>query len=367
VTQFPANPESPLDFARGPAMRNRLALAPLTNLQSEDDGTLSEDEFAWLVKRAAGGFGMVMTCAATVHPLGKGFPRQLGIYADRQMVGLERLASALRSAGATSAVQLQHSGARALRDLAEGSLVGVMDDPDRDVRGLSTGEVEQVVEDFILAGLRAEAAGFDGVEVHGAHGYLLCQFLDIVHNRRTDRYGGSAEGRARILIEIVDGLRARARPDFQIGVRLSPERYGVDLGEMRALAQRLLREGRIDYLDISCWDTFKLPEDSAYQGRPLMDWFTDLDRGATRLGVAGKLTAARNVLECLRRGADFVLIGRGAILHHDFPRRMFEEPEFLSAPLPVSRAHLAREGLGEAFIDYMATWRGFVSGEQDRG
>ena len=133
-------------------MPNRMALAPLTNLQSHDDGCISEDEFAWLVKRAAGGFGMVMTCAATVHPLGKGFPRQLGVHDDAHLPGLERLARALRAGGALSSVQLQHSGMRSPRELIPGAPVGVVDDPGRGVRGLSTGEVEQAVEDFILAG-----------------------------------------------------------------------------------------------------------------------------------------------------------------------------------------------------------------------
>jgi 2,4-dienoyl-CoA reductase-like NADH-dependent reductase (Old Yellow Enzyme family) len=201
--------------------------------------------------------------------------------------------------------------------------------------------------------------------VHGAHGYLLCQFLDVRRNLRTDRYGGTAENRARMILEVIAGLRARTRPDFQIGVRLSPERYGVDLGEARALAAQIMREGKVDYVDISCWDTFKQPEDPAWHGRALIDWFTDLDRHGVRLGVAGKLTGARNAHACLERGADFVLIGRGGILHHDFVRRVEQDADFASAALPVTRAHLSREGLGEDFIDYMATWQGFVAEEQE--
>lgn len=353
----------PLSFRRGPAMSNRLALAPLTNLQSHDDGRITEDEFNWLVARATGGFALVMTCAATTHRLGKGFPRQLGVHDDIHLPGLARLATVLRECGVLSSVQLQHSGMRASRELIGEAPVGVVADPRRGVRGLSTGEVEQVIEDFILAGLRAERAGFDGVEVHGAHGYLPCQFLDVERNRRTDRYGGSAENRARMLVEIIDGLRDRTRPDFQIGVRLSPERYGVDLGESRNLAARLMKDGKVDYIDISCWDTFKKPEDPAWQDRALMDWFTDLERFGARLGVAGKLTTARNARECLSRGADFVLIGRGAILHHDFARRVADDADFSSVPLPVTRAHLTAERLGDDFIDYLSSWEGFVADE----
>jgi 2,4-dienoyl-CoA reductase-like NADH-dependent reductase (Old Yellow Enzyme family) len=353
-----------LDFRRGPAMANRLALAPLTNLQSHDDGTITEDEHHWLVKRAEGGFGMVMTCAATTHKLGKGFPRQLGAHDDIHLPGLERLATALRAKGAVSSVQLQHSGMRASRELIGEAPVGVMDDPARGVRGLSTGEVDQMIEDVIQAALRVEKAGFEGAEIHGAHGYLLCQFLDVRRNQRTDRFGGSPENRARPLLDILSGLRDRARPDFQIGVRLSPERYGVDTGEMRDLTAQILAEGQVDYVDISCWDTFKTPEDPAFHGRPLIDWFTDLPRHGTRLGVAGKLTTAENARRCIEQGADFVLIGRGAILHHDFPRLVGADADFRSAALPVSRDHLAREGLGKDFIDYMATWEGFVVEER---
>lgn len=363
VTDTPSL-NDPLSFRRGPAMANRLALAPLTNLQSHDDGTITGDEHNWLVKRAEGGFGMVMTCAATTHRLGKGFPRQLGAHDDIHLPGLARLATALRAQGAVSSVQLQHSGMRASRELIGEAPVGVTDDASRGVRGLSTGEVEQMVEDFILAGLRVEKAGFDGAEIHGAHGYLLCQFLDVRRNQREDRYGGSPENRARPLLDILSGLRDRAGADFQIGVRLSPERYGVDTAEMRALTARIMAEGLVDYVDISFWDTAKRAEDPAFEDRPLMDWFLELPRHSTRLGVAGKLTTAAAVHRCIAQGADFAMIGRGAILHHDFPRLVGADADFRSAALPVTREHLAREGLGRDFIDYMATWDGFVVEER---
>lgn len=349
----------PLGFARGASMHNRLALAPLTNLQSHDDGTITTDELEFLRRRAHAGFGMVMTCGATVSLLGKGYPRQLGIHDDRHLPGLTQLAEVIRASGALAAVQIMHSGWRAKRELIGAEPVGVFDGPG--VRGLTTAEVEQVVEDFIAAGVRAERAGFDGVEVHGAHGYLLCEFLDTERNQRRDRYGGSAEGRARIITEIVTGLRARTGPQFQIGVRLSPERYGIAFGDALALASTLMGSGMVDYIDVSCWDTGKQPEDPRYHGRTLVDWFADLPRGRARLGVAGKLTTAAGVLDSLQRGADFVLIGRAAILHHDFPARLRSDPGFVSSPLPVSRAHLQSEGLGPHFIDYMATWEGFVA------
>src|SRR5512139_4257299 len=102
----------PVDFARGPAMRNRFFLSPLTNLQSHPDGTLSDDEYRWLTKRAKGGFGLTMTCAAHVQAQGQGFPGQLGIWSDMHIEGLTRLAQGIKAAGSLGFVQLHHAGMR---------------------------------------------------------------------------------------------------------------------------------------------------------------------------------------------------------------------------------------------------------------
>jgi 2,4-dienoyl-CoA reductase-like NADH-dependent reductase (Old Yellow Enzyme family) len=349
-------------FRRGPAIKNRFMLAPLTNFQSNADGTLSDDEYNWLVKRATGGFGLTMTCAAHVQASGQGFPGQLGIWSDKHLPGLERLARGIRAEGSVSSVQVQHSGLRADPKLSGLPRVAPWDDAESGARALTTGEVEQLAEDFIVASLRAERAGFDGVELHGAHGYLLCEFLDPKHNLRTDRYGGSFENRTRVFWEIIDGIRARAGEDFQVGVRISPERFDIDIGEELVFARQLMTCGKIDYLDMSLWDCFKEPMDPAYQGRPLIDLFTELERGGTPLGVAGKIMDAATAQKCLEHGADFVLIGRGAILHHDFPKRAIADSAFRSVERPVTREHLRNEGLGPAFVDYMATgWKGFVA------
>lgn len=352
---------SPLTLPRGPALKNRLALAPLTNRQSLPDGSLGDDEFRWLTKRAEGDFSLTMTCAAHVQAGGQGFPGQLGIWSDAHLPGLARLAQGIRAAGSVSSVQIQHSGCRAKPELTGQQPVAPWDDAETGARALSTAEVEQLVEDFILAALRAERAGFDGVELHGAHGYLLGQFLDTRNVRRNDRYGGSFENRSRILFEIIDGIRRRAGRSFQLGLRLSPERFGLTLPESRALAQAMMGSGQLDYLDMSLWDVFKEPMDEAFKGKTLLACFTELERGATRLGVAGKIMDAATAQRCLDQGADFVLIGRGAILHHDFPRRAIADPGFASAELPVSAEHLRQEGVGPAFLDYLSTaWQNFV-------
>ncbi|MFO1255960.1 MAG: NADH:flavin oxidoreductase [Sphingomonadaceae bacterium] len=350
----------PLSFRHGPVLANRFMLAPLTNLQSHSDGTLSDDEINWLVMRAKGGFGAVMTAAASVQRQGLGFTGQLGVYSDDHLPGLSRLAGLLRENGAVSSVQLHHAGMRSPRDQIDEAPQSAFADEATGTRALSTAEVERLRDDFIAAALRCEKAGFDGVEVHGAHGYILAQFLDAENNRREDRYGGSFENRKRLILEIIDGIRANAGEQFQIGLRLSPERFNVRLDEAKLLAEEVMTGGQIDYLDMSLWSCFKEPEDEAFKGQPLIAHFTALDRGETRLGVAGKIMDAAKVRACLDAGADFVLPGRAAILHHDFAARAIADPDFACVSNPVSREHLRAEGLGEAFIGYMATWPGFV-------
>jgi 2,4-dienoyl-CoA reductase-like NADH-dependent reductase (Old Yellow Enzyme family) len=350
----------PMAFARGPAMNNRFMLAPLTNSQSHDDGTLSDDEFHWLTMRAMGGFGLTMTCAAHVQPQGRGFPGQLGIFGDQHVPGLTRLADAIRTAGSLSSVQLHHAGMR-----SPAALIGTTPqcpsvNEEFGARALSTAEVEQLIEDFVLAAERADRAGFDGVELHGAHGYILCQFLSAEINHRDDRFGGALENRARPIFDIVAGIRARCRPDFQVGVRLSPERFGMDLDEVIAIAQRLMTEGQIDYLDMSLWDVFKEPGSPAHKGRSLMSYFTELDRGKVRLGVAGKIARPDQARACLDAGVDFVLLGRAAIVQHDFPQQVARDPGFQPVQLPVTRAYLKAQGLGDTFVEYMRGWKGFV-------
>lgn len=351
---------TPLSFTRGPAMKNRFLLAPMTNQQSHEDGRLSDSEFNWLTKRASGGFGLVMTAASHVQAAGQGFPGQLGIFSDQHLKGLRRVAAAIRAQDVSSAVQLHHGGNRSPKELV-GTPVCPSDDPETGARGLTLGEVEQLRDDFIAAALRAEKAGFDGVEVHGAHGYILAEFLSPKVNRRTDRYGGSAENRARLAFEVVNGIRAACRPDFQIGLRLSPERYGQRLSEIIDVSAEFMRQGQIDYLDLSLWDVTKEPEDEAFRGTTLLSHFTDLPRGNVRLGAAGKIMTAQTAREVIDAGCDFVAIGRAAIMRHNFPELMRADPDYVSPPLPVSAAHLADEGVGGPFLTYLRTWPGFVA------
>jgi 2,4-dienoyl-CoA reductase-like NADH-dependent reductase (Old Yellow Enzyme family) len=351
----------PMKLKRGPAWKNRFMLAPLTNTQSHADGTLSEDEFNWLTKRAAGGFGLTMTCASHVQRQGQGFPGQLGCWDDMHIPGLSRLAAAINAQGSHSVVQLHHAGMRSPKELIGGQPVCPSDNAETGSRALTLDEVFKLRDDFVVAARRAEKAGFNGVELHGAHGYVLCEFLSPEINVRTDAYGGSVENRSRLLFEIIDGVRAECGKDFTLGVRLSPERFGLKLSEIVQVAGRLMREDVIDYLDMSLWDVFKEPNEDEHKGRSLASFFTELPRGGVKLGAAGKITTGEACHRAMEGGLDFVVIGRGAILHHDFPKRVQADADFKPVPNPVTADYLRGEGLGEAFVTYMRTWKGFVA------
>lgn len=353
-------PDSPLTFPSGASMPNRFMLAPMTNTQSHEDGQLSDDEYHWLTMRAKGQFGLVMTCASHVQEIGKGFPGQLGIFDDRHIPGHQRLSAGIKAHGSLAVVQLHHAGMRSPAELLGEAPVCPSANEKHGARGLSVEEVQQLRADFITAAVRAKKSGYDGVEVHGAHGYILTQFLSAEINKRTDEYGGSLENRSRLLFEIVDGIRQACGQDFLLGVRLSPERFGMQLPEVKTVAQRLIDEGQIDFLDISVWDYHKLPNQEAHQDKTLMEHFTSLDRKNVRLTVAGKIRNGHDVAAVLAAGVDFVTIGRAGILHHDFPRQVLADPAFEPVSTPVSVAYLQQEGLGENFVQYMRRWPGFV-------
>lgn len=354
------NPATPLSFPCGVTMKNRFMLAPMTNQQSHENGQLSEDEFKWLSMRAVGGFGLVMTCASHVQEIGKGFPGQLGIFSDNLIPGHSKLATKLKQQGSVAVIQLHHAGMRSPEEVIHQRPVCPSDNAETNARALSLLEVEQLRKDFIGAAVRAKKCGYDGVEVHGAHGYILTQFLSSEFNKRTDDYGGSLFNRSRLLFEIVAGIREKCGKDFLLGVRLSPERFGMDLLEIKTISQRLIDSGLIDFLDISLWDCFKMPEDSQYQEASLLEHFTGLDRKNVMLTVAGKIRSGKDVSEILDAGVDFVSIGRSGILHHDFPKKVMRNPNFEPTETPVTVGYLNLEGLSETFITYMRRWPNFV-------
>ena len=360
-TLFVNSPFDTVTFLRGPAMPNRFMLAPLTNQQSHDDGTLSADEHKWLTMRAHGGFGMTMTAAAHVQEIGRAFPGQLGICRDDHIPALAAMADEIRSTGSLAIVQLHHGGNRVPEALNNMTPVCPSDDPETGARGLTTEEVEQLRDDFIAAAVRAQTAGYDGVQLHGAHGYVICQFLSSEINHRADHYGGSLENRSRLLFEIIAGIREQCRADFHLSVRLSPERFGMVMNEIIEVYSQIVDSGDVDFIDMSLWNSFKEPNEDEHKGRSLMEIFAELPRGDVRLGVAGKIHEPSDVQRVIDTGVDIAILGRVAILHHDYPNLLSGDGGFAPRHVPVSATTLAEEGLSDTFIAYMSTWKGFVS------
>ncbi|MFY0672327.1 MAG: NADH:flavin oxidoreductase [Bacteroidia bacterium] len=350
-----------VQFKNGVTMKNRSMLAPLTNLQSHEDGTLSDDEYHWLTKRAEGGFGMVTTCASHVSKIGQGFRGQLGIYNDFHIEGHKRLATGIKKHGSLGIVQLHHAGMRSPKELIGQAPECPSDNKEFGAKAMTTERVSIVIKDFIDAAKRAQFCGYDGVQLHGAHGYILAQFLSAEINQRTDDYGGSFENRCRIFFEIIDGIRANCGNAFLLGVRLSPERFGLELSEVKQLTQDLIDSDKIDFLDISVWDYTKVPEDEAFQSKTLMMHFLELDRKNVVLSIAGKIKDGTDVSNVINAGADLACMGRSGILHYDFPKQVKDNPNFRRTNTPVTESYLKEQGLGPAFVDYMKKWKYFVA------
>lgn len=355
---------SPLRLRDGVTAPNRFWLAPLTNKQSHDDGTCSDAEANFLGLRADGGFGLVCTCAAFVQPDGKAWPGELGVHDDAMLSGLTHLADRVHAAPGRplACAQLFHGGLRAdpsVTGLPAWSASGWDADGLR-ARAATESDLHAIIDAFASAARRCAAAGLDAVELHGAHGYLLSQFLSTVYNRRTDVWGGSLENRARLLREVTCAVRAAA-PALAIIVRLSPEDFGqakgIDLDESLQVAAWLVEDG-MDALHLSLWrashNTTKRPDTHA----------TPLFRAAVGsrvpIVVAGGIWTLADAEAQLDRGADAVAIGRAAIAHHDWPRQLIAGRT--PAGPPFTAEHLAAEGLAPGFVDYMRRWPGFVAG-----
>lgn len=335
-------------------------LAPLTNQQSEYDGTASEFDHQWIEQLSRGGYALIQTSAATVEAGGIAFERQLGIHSDDHIPGLTRMAAAIRAGGGLSAVQLHHAGHRA------NPLLGGIPSPASDrilpgINALTTEEVQRIRDSFITAAKRAQLSGFDGVSVHGAFGWILSEFLSPQLNDRKDQYGGSLQNRARFTIEVIEGIRRACGPDFQIGWRLSIERYGLRMEELQEITADILDRELIDYLDLALWDSAQVIREGKYQGQTMLSVFTSIPRRGVRVGVAGKIYSAQRASQLLEEGCDFVLIARAGILQRDFPLHVKLNPLYDSPKPPVPAEYLRQGGLSERFIDSLRGWQTFVT------
>jgi len=348
----------PLCFPCGAKAPNRAALAPLTNQQSEEDGTLAEDELRWLLRRAKGGFGIVETCAAHVSSTGKGFEGQLGAWSELHVPGLRRLAAGIAAAGALGLVQLYHGGVRSPSRLTGQQPWSASEFEEERAgferpRAATEGDLEEVLGEFVAAARRCAAAGFGGVELHGAHGYLFSQFLSRAMNTREDRWGGDLSGRARLLREAMRRVRAATPAGFVVGVRLSLEDFGyargLDLDESVKVAQWLAEDGA-DFIHASLWDVHKMSQKYPEQ-HALARLRAALPRSLPIL-AAGKIWTRADAEATLALGADAVALGRAAILNPDWPLEA-RKAGFAPTRGPLSAEALAERAVGPRFVAYL--------------
>lgn len=228
--------------------RNRLVMAPMVIGMGCVDGMATEAHVMHYRARAHGGVGVVVLEATAVQAEGRLGPQELGLWEDGQIRPMARIAETCRENGALVLVQIHHAGPRTHGEV--GKPVGACDyeGPRGPVRALTPGEIAEVRAAFIAAAVRARRAGFDGVELHGCHGYLLNDFANPLYNHRTDEYGGSTENRTRLAREIIAGIRKACGERFLITIRMGGSE--PDLKESLAIARAYVDAG-VQALSIS--------------------------------------------------------------------------------------------------------------------
>jgi 2,4-dienoyl-CoA reductase-like NADH-dependent reductase (Old Yellow Enzyme family)/thioredoxin reductase len=209
-------------------IKNRLVMSPLGVGLAQFDGTPGPEIIEFYEARARGGAGIIIPGITRVdEATGIAEPRQLSVTEDRHIEPLSKLAAAVHRHGSKLFIQLQHPGRQSSSQLIGGKPVvapsaipGIMQ---QETRALEVPEIKEIVRNFVNGARRVQKAGCDGVELHGAHGYLINQFLSPFSNRRTDAYGGSYENRLRFVAEIIQGIREQCGPDFVLGIRLTAD------------------------------------------------------------------------------------------------------------------------------------------------
>ncbi|BEM88132.1 NADH-dependent flavin oxidoreductase [Serratia marcescens] len=328
----------PFLFKNGLEMRNRIVMAPMTTWSANDDETISDAELAYYRARA-NGVGLVLTGCSHVQRNGIGFTHEFAAYDDRFIPSLKRLADAAKSGGAPAILQLFHAGNKAVPALIpDGDLVGAsalaapagpFNDGKKAGRALSHDEILTVIRDFGEATRRAIEAGFDGVELHGAHGFLLQNFFSPYFNQRTDEWGGSLENRMRFPLEVAREVRRvierHATQPFLLGYRLSPEESGekgLRIDDSLALTNQLTEEALIDYLHISLHhvltDTPRDDEDE----KSTLARFIELNNGRLPILAAGKITSSDVARQALDTGLSMVALGRAMVMNPQWVERV---------------------------------------------
>ena len=236
---------------------NRFVRSATHEFMAEDDGTPTDRHAELFSRLAEGDVGLIITGHAYVQPVGKASSRQTGIYDDRLVDALGGIPAAVHRFPSKIFVQIAHAGRQTKESLAGGTPVApsAVYDPVSKVmpRELSEEEIRRLIRDFAEAGRRARAAGFDGVQIHAAHGYLLSAFLSPYTNRRRDDWGGSTAGRVRVVVEIIGALKAAAGDGYPVMAKWNSTDFlpgGLEVGESVEMAGRAVEAG-LDGIEVS--------------------------------------------------------------------------------------------------------------------
>ncbi|MFP4452322.1 MAG: FAD-dependent oxidoreductase [Desulfobacterales bacterium] len=229
---------------------NRAVLPPMGTALCEKGGKVNDALLAYIKRQAQGGAGLLISEITAVHPTAMVAPRQVGAWDDEFIPGLKKLAEAMRSAGGKAALQLHHGGRESAYMIKKQKAIGPSAVPSliygQAPKEMTKQDISEIIASFGSAAKRAREAGFDAVEIHGAHGYLLTQFLSAISNHRTDEYGGSFENRARFVIEVIQEVRKAVGDNFPVLLRISAEEYiknGYTVDDVISIMPQLKQAG----------------------------------------------------------------------------------------------------------------------------
>lgn len=238
------------------SLANRFVRSATWEGMAETDGSCSQGFVDLMAQLAQGGVGLIITGHAYGSPEGQAGPWQMGIHSDGMLPGLSRMTDAVHREGGKIVVQLSHAGCYALSQITRMEAVGpsaLTHEGVPNCRELSREEIGRICDAFGAAAFRAQSAGFDGVQIHAAHGYLLSEFLSPFFNHRTDEYGGCLENRARIVLEVLQAIRSAVGEDYPVLIKLNSEDFvdgGLSVDEMLSVAA-MLETGGIDAVEMS--------------------------------------------------------------------------------------------------------------------
>ena len=306
----------------GVTIKNRLAVAPMTHFGSQADGLISDQERTFLSNRA-GDMGLFITAATLVQKDGKAFHGQPEATGEHCLDSLKETAQILQQQGAKAILQIHHGGSKAIDDLLDGlDKISASANEAEHAREATAEEVEALIASYAQAADLALRAGFDGVEIHGANGYLIQQFYSAQSNRRNDQWGGSLENRMRFPLTVVDAVVAvrekHQRDDFIIGYRFSPEEPGDDgltMTETGALIDALVQKP-LQYLHVSLWEFDKKIRRGGDTAQTRMQFIHERINGKLPLIGVGNLFTADQILAAYETGwAEFIALGKTVMIN----------------------------------------------------